>query len=1204
MASEFVMGARLEMSDNFSGTMSAATQATERFRQSANTTNQAVSTLTTNTGATSQATQEFADTLRETADAADSVRAPAQQATQSVNSWRNAMQQFDRGVEGLRNLPGTIRQIGAQRLSGLQNSFTNTRVQAGLLINNVQTLARTRVDSLVSRFREFSSTVSEGRSGLSGFATSLKNIAKISIANTYNTLKGMTSSIKSFASTKLTDVVNKMRNFRDQATGGETGVKGLWNALKKAASVSFSAVHGGLSKIGHLATEAGAKVTRGLGVAVTGITKGLMAATAAASAAVGAVMGGAIKVGKSFEAGMSTVAAISGATGKDLMALEEKAKQMGATTAFSATEAAKAMEYMAMAGWKTEQMVGGIDGIMNLASASGADLATTSDIVTDALTAFGMKAEESGRFADVLAAASSNANTNVQMMGATFKYVAPVAGALGYSVEDMGVAIGLMANAGIKGEMAGTQLRATLARMAKPTKESKAAMEALGLSITNSDGSMKEFNDVMVDMRKGMAGMTEDQKASYAAMLGGQEAMSGLLAIANASEEDFNKLTGAIDNSAGAAAKMAAIKLDNLDGDITILKSSLEGLGIEIYQGIQQPLRNVTQMATEMVGGLSKAFKAGGITGLVGEIGNVFATVVTKAADAAPSIIKAGIDLIDNLLTGIAKNAPQIAKGTSKAMTVFIGGIVDLFPRVVLVGADLILKFVQGIAKQLPQIVPQAIKAIENLITGLISNIDAVVLAGIDILNALISGLVQNLPLLLSAAMRLILSVVTGLLNNIQLIINCALNLVQALVTGLIQNIPLLLQGALQLIMGIVNGLVSNIQLIIDGAIALVNALVTGIVQNLPMIVQAAVQVVIALALGLIQAIPQLVAAVPQLVFGIIDVILSTDWIAVGWEIVKGIGKGLFDGIKGFFGGGEKGGQEAAQGAATGLTNNMETVSAASQATADTLTNGLKPDYTAINGYGAAASTSLAEGFTANSATAIEAASNSGLNAMTGLAQGFTANSTVAVDAASTTGLNVMTGLSTGLTNNMGLTNNAATEVTTDITNTFNDIDLFDSGKNAMEGLNNGLLSMKSTLMATARGMADSIRSEINSALDIHSPSRVMEESGEFTGEGLVLGINKMINKVREAARGLSDSTVEPFATSSASQNVISPTGSVATPTTKKDGLRIQIENIILSDVGNKDPKELVAEILKMLYEALSGADEVLSAGEMEALLT
>lgn len=320
---------------------------------------------------------------------------------------------------------------------------------------------------------------------------------------------------------------------------------------------------------------------------------------------------GAISAGTNFESAMSSVASISGATGNDLKELTSKAKQMGATTQFSATEAANAMEYMAMAGWKTKDMVSGIGGIMNLAAASGSDLARTSDIVTDALTAFGKSASDSGTFADVMAAASSNANTNVEMMGETFKYVGAAAGAMGYSIQDIALATGLMANSGIKGSEAGTALRSVITRMAKPTKESSAAMKKLGLSITDSKGRMKSFGTIMKDMRKGMKGMTEDQKASYAAMLGGQEAMCGVLAIANASEKDFNKLSKAIDNSKNAAQNMAKVKLDNLKGDVTILQSSMEGLGITIFDQVGGNLRGLVGTATDVVGKINEKLSNG-----------------------------------------------------------------------------------------------------------------------------------------------------------------------------------------------------------------------------------------------------------------------------------------------------------------------------------------------------------------------------------------------------------------------------------------------------------------------------------------------------------------------------------------------------------------------------------------------------------------
>lgn len=313
----------------------------------------------------------------------------------------------------------------------------------------------------------------------------------------------------------------------------------------------------------------------------------------------------AAKIGMDFEAGMSQVQAISGASGNDLEALEAKAKKMGATTKFSASEAAEGLKYMAMAGWDTNQMLDGLDGVMMLAAASGEDLGMVSDIVTDALTAFGMEAAQAGEFADLLASASSNSNTNVAMMGETFKYVAPLFGALGYSAEDAALATGLMANAGIKASQAGTTLRGAVSRLVKPVGEAEKLIEEMGLSITDAKGEMLPFRDILVELRERFAGLTEDQQAQYAATIFGQEAMSGMLAIINASDEDFEKLTNATRDYNGAAKEMADTMEDNLKGQITDLKSGLEGLALQIYEHIKPALSTFIGWLQRLVDWLS-----------------------------------------------------------------------------------------------------------------------------------------------------------------------------------------------------------------------------------------------------------------------------------------------------------------------------------------------------------------------------------------------------------------------------------------------------------------------------------------------------------------------------------------------------------------------------------------------------------------------
>lgn len=326
----------------------------------------------------------------------------------------------------------------------------------------------------------------------------------------------------------------------------------------------------------------------------------------AGAAALTGITTAAVNVGKDYETQMSTVAAITGAGAEEMNLLEKKAMEMGATTKFTAMESGQAMEYMAMAGWKSEQMLGGIEGIMQLAAASGEDLASTSDIVTDALTAFNMTAEDSGHFADVLAKASSSSNTNVAMMGETFKYVAPVAGSLKYSIEDTAVSIGLMANAGIKASQGGTVLRKIMSETAgvvnlvsKAFSKNGKSAGKLKIETANADGSMKDWSETIGNLRAAFSQMTDEEKAANAESIAGKTAMAGLLAIVNASEQDYKKLTDEINNAAGATERMADIRLDNLEGDITLFQSALQGKGIELYEEIKEPMRELVQDATD-----------------------------------------------------------------------------------------------------------------------------------------------------------------------------------------------------------------------------------------------------------------------------------------------------------------------------------------------------------------------------------------------------------------------------------------------------------------------------------------------------------------------------------------------------------------------------------------------------------------------------
>ncbi|MBD5473672.1 MAG: phage tail tape measure protein [Lachnospiraceae bacterium] len=415
--------------------------------------------------------------------------------------------------------------------------------------------------------------------------------------------------------------------------------------------------------VGAKATKLGTKLSLGLTAPITLIGTKAIQATA------------------DFESAMSEVGAISGATGDDLAALENKAKEMGETTKFSASESAEALKYMAMAGWKTSDMLEGLEGIMNLVAASGEDLGTTSDIVTDALTAFGMTASDSGHFADILATASSNANTNVSMMGETFKYVAPVAGALGYSAEDTAEAIGLMANAGIKSSQAGTSLRSILTNLQGEVEFTGAQFGEMTIQTTNADGSMRSLGEILGDCRTAFSMMSESEKASNAEMVVGKEAMSGFLAIMNAAPEDIDKLNNAISNCDGSAKEMADTMNDNLSGQITLLKSQLEGLAIQFVTLIMPYLKQGVEWLSKI---------CDWIAGLDDGTKKMIITVAAVLAAAGPVLIffgkvSSGIGEIIKvgglLIGGIGKLSPAIS-GIMGIGSKLIGGIGGLIGKV------------------------------------------------------------------------------------------------------------------------------------------------------------------------------------------------------------------------------------------------------------------------------------------------------------------------------------------------------------------------------------------------------------------------------------------------------------------------------------------------------------------------------------------
>ena len=645
-----------------------------------------------------------------------------------------------------------------------------------------------------------------------------------------------------------------------------------------------------------------------------------------------AIYAGPVKKAAEFQEQMSTVKSISNASAEDMAKLSQKAKEMGATTAFTAAEAGEAMEYMAMAGWKTGDMLGGIEGIMNLASASGEELGAVSDIVTDALTAFGLSASDAGHFSDVLAQASSNANTNVSMMGSTFQKVAPVAGALGYSVEDMSLGIGLMANASIKAEVAGTSLKTALANMAKPTKQQAAYMDKYGISLTKTDGTMKTFGEVVENLRGSLGGLSEQEQIAAASAIFGKESFTGMLAIVNASEQDYNKLTEAVYNCDGAAKRMAETKLDNLNGSITLAKSAFDALQVELgelllptlTEGVKKFTDIITVVTTfvrenpgavkaiakivaglvglkaggliaklgflEVKGGIlsiQKAFtmiKGLGITKYLSSMGGGFGGILTKILPLVGVIAAVG-GAIYYVSTHLEQVRGFIQKTFGNEGLAVFNKLWSVITQVGTAIKDAFFTSGTGVLDTLKSILPTLINTLKtgllpilpmlaNMVIQILPLIGQLVTAILPVLGELIGAVITVLATLIAEILPVIVQLISALLplvlQVVQSVLPVLIQLINAVVPLLIQIVQAVLPVIIQLIQTIVPLLTQIIQAVLPVLIQLVNAIVPILIE----IIQSVLPVLIQLVNAILPILTQIIQAVLPVIIQLIQTIL------------------------------------------------------------------------------------------------------------------------------------------------------------------------------------------------------------------------------------------------------------------------------------------------------------------------------------------
>lgn len=894
--------------------------------------------------------------------------------------------------------------------------------------------------------------------------------------------------------------------------------------------------------------------TKGLG----SITKAVSAATAAAAAAVGAIGMAAINTGREFEGAMSQVAAtmlIDKTTAEGQKAfetLENAARECGASTAFSATEAAEALNYLALAGYDADKAATALPTVLKLAGAGAMDLAAASNMVTDSMSALGIEATKANltQFSDQLAQTASKANTSVAQLGEAILTVGGTAKGLAGGTTELNTALGILADNGLKGAEGGTHLRNIILSLQNPTDKAAASLQSLGVDVYDAQGNMRGLNDVFKDLQGAMAGMDNASKDSILSTLFNKTDLTAANAMLSNCADRFDELSAAVENSAGACENMYAIQLDNLNGDIDILKSGLSDLGISIYKDLNGPLREMTQLATSMVGELSDAYKEGGMEGMVGAVGGCLSEVVNTIAEYAPQVVSMGVDLLENFIGGITENSGALADAAADVLSAFVEGLFTLVPQVILAGIDLITELADSVTQQAPQLISSGTQAITNFVSGIIQRLPSVVStaltlvqtlvnsigsnapqllsaaiqlvggllqgivtmlpeianmavqlvtglasailenvpllidtavqlvlnlingllsmlpqilqsrvqlvmsllqgiisalpgiaqAGVQLIQGLVQGLVSNLPAILQTAMQMVMQLIQGIVTMLPQIINEGMQLVLSLVQGIASALPSILQMAVQLVVQFVTGLASMLPTIVQQGLQLIVSLVQGIAANLPAIVQSAVQIIFSLITGLIQAIPQLIAAIPQVVGAIIDTILSTNWLDVGIQIIKGLidgivstGKSLWNAIKSLFTGGEvdipdTSSQSAAvvNSYASGINSNAGTVTAAANSMATNAFSSMET--TGATTAGAQAGQAFSTGLTDSLAAApintgaltvdtsafTTTMTTAGTQGATAIGTGMTGNSQAATQAATTMGTDINTALDSG----------------------------------------------------------------------------------------------------------------------------------------------------------------------------------------------
>lgn len=724
------------------------------------------------------------------------------------------------------------------------------------------------------------------------------------------------------------------------------------------------------------------KAKSGLGSALKTAGKVGAAALSAATTAVVAFGKKAVETGMDFDKSMSQVAATMGLTVDQIGDLREFAMDMGASTSFSAIQAADALNYMALAGYDAETSMKMLPTVLDLAAAGGMDLAAASDMVTDSQSALGLSLEETEAMVDMMAKTSSKSNTSVAQLGEAFLTIGATARNVSGGVEELSTLLGVLADNGIKGAEGGTHMRNVLLSLQEKAEDGALAIGDMSVAVYDADGNMRSVVDIIEDMQVALGDMDQ---ASRDAIIGGifnKPDLAAVNALIGTSADRFSELTAEIGNATGAAEAMANTQLDNLAGDVTLFKSALEGAMIVLSDQLTPTMRKFVSFGTDAVSKLSAAFQEGGLTGAMDALGTILSDGLNMVIETLPSLVEAGSALLSALIEGIFQNLPtileagvaiiqQVATSIIEALPEFgptviqmmaslynmilenlptilelglqfvqalcegilnslstlaetstslIDNIVSFFtenlPTFVQTGMTIIIAFIKGLIDSIPQLVQavadivkaivefflndgtegmlqDGIEMIMSLIEGLMQQLPDIIQAIFDILTSMIQYIVSHLPEFVQMGVELIVSLITGLMDALPDIIQAIIDVLTTLVEYIIDNLPMFLEAGLQIIVSLAQALIDNAPEVLDAMLTLVESLITLIIDNLGEFVAQGLEILISIGKGIAEAVPELLAKVGEVIKGLWDAFVNTDWGEVGGNIIDGIKDGI-----------------------------------------------------------------------------------------------------------------------------------------------------------------------------------------------------------------------------------------------------------------------------------------------------------------------